>query len=171
MSHCPTHNTHNTHNTRNTRGNPTFEQQFIAAGQDFIIKFCDERRFLSLGDCRRPQTIRNLRRLVRKLDTIIEIAEKMADYEPGCRTVQYKPTDHFYGEFQRLVVERITHPIVQAIEDLEAAEESDEPLETVDFMVANKLFLIQDYNPLLTWEPLPASMVYTSSHWGLRGTH
>jgi hypothetical protein len=162
MSHCPVHN---------PQGTRTYEKQFLAAGEDFIVKFCDERRFLSLGDCRRSRTISNLRKLVRKLDAIVELAEYMARYEPRCATIRYKPTDHFHGEFQRLVCERITHPLVQAIEDLEAAEESDQPLETADFMVANNLFQVQEYNPLLTWEPLPQSMVYTETRWGVRGVH
>ncbi|KAJ5121297.1 uncharacterized protein N7515_009258 [Penicillium bovifimosum] len=162
MSHCPVHRPDGAHN---------YEKQFLAAGEDFIIKFCDERRYLSLGDSRRSKTIRNLRKLVKQLDAIIDLAEMMARYEPRCRTIRFKPTDHFHGEFQRLVTERITHPIVQAIEDLEAAEEAGQELDTADFMVANDLFQIQDYNPLLTWEPLPESMVYTETRWGVRGVH
>ncbi|KAJ5563282.1 hypothetical protein N7535_008446 [Penicillium sp. DV-2018c] len=150
VPHCPVQDTRGTRDY-DTQGSLTYEDQFLAAGEDFIIKFCDERRFLSLGDGRRPKTIFHLRKLVIKLDLIIDIAEKMAVHEPDCSTIRLKPTGHFQGEFRRLVIDYLMSPIIQAITTLKAAEESDEPLETVDFHVANDLFQINEFNPLLTW--------------------
>ena len=113
---------------------------------------------LSLGDGRRAEIIPNLHRLVRLLKAIFILGEKMAQTCPNSRTVCNRPTDHFFGEFERLCRERILAPLVHAIDELEADELSPKPKASVDFCVASDLDDIRPSNILLSSRPLPLDM-------------
>ncbi|CAG7934758.1 unnamed protein product [Penicillium nalgiovense] len=137
-----------------------YEKRFLTACDTFKSNLYEELRMLSLGDGRRAEIIPNIHRLVRLLEAIFVLGEKMAQTCPNSRTVRNRPADHFFGQFEHLCRDRIMTPLTQAIDDLEADELSGEPQARVDFCVASDLDDIRPSNILLSSRPLPLDMEY-----------
>jgi hypothetical protein len=137
-----------------------YEKRFLTACDSFKASLYEELRMLSLGDGRRAEIIPNLRRLVRLLEAIFILAEKMAQTCPNSLTVCNRPEAHFFGQFEHLCRNRIMAPLTRAIDELQADELSAEPTARVDFCVASDLDDIRRSNILLSSRPLPLDMEY-----------
>lgn len=109
------------------------------ACEDFQAGLYDEHRFLSLGDENIPDAIEGLQKLVRMVDAIVLLGEKMADQFPRCRSVRNRPVDHFFGEFERMCYEKIKIPLRKAVADLQAIQMSRNPRPGVSFEIAVSL--------------------------------
>ena len=109
------------------------------ACEDFQAGLYDEHRFLSLGDENIPDTIEGLQKLVRMVDAITLLGEKMADHFPHCRSVRNRPVDHFFGDFERMCDEKIKVPLRKAIADLQTIQMSRNSRPGVSFEIAVEL--------------------------------
>ncbi|CAG8897674.1 unnamed protein product [Penicillium egyptiacum] len=135
-----------------------YEKRFVTACASFKSSLYEELRMLSLGDGHRSEIIPRLHKLVRLLEAIFVLGEKMAQTRPNCRTVRNRPADHFFAQFEDLCHDRIMAPLTQAIAELEADELSPEAKASVDFCVASDLDDIRPSTILLSSEPLPLDM-------------